>query len=133
MASSARDLVRNLKSKPEEKKQVYSEWTRCNASGCILMSSHKANNIGFCTYHAGKESNYWPAITEAIKEEKMLIRKLHQMTTASSHYWNDKRPQMMGWDFFPMEEGEPPSIYLMRFSVKVQQVIYETASKAMGQ
>jgi len=132
MATDASTLVRNLRNKAEEKpKQQYSEWPRCQANDCVLMSSHKAGGVGLCTYHAAKESYQWPSITLAIKEEKMLVRKLHQMTVAGSNYWTEKRPQMLGWEFFPMEETEPPSSYLMRFSKKVQEVIYDKASELM--
>ena len=134
MANNATELVRGLKTKSEKNYVKSSEWGRCDANGCKLLSSHKAGGNSLCIYHAGHEVNHWPAITQSIIDNKPLINKLASMTHASSSYWADpmRLAAMRGWDVLPMEDGEPASIYLLRFTQWVHKEIKDKASELMG-
>lgn len=125
--------MKSFNNRQDKKEGVYSrpsEWPRCSANGCPLMSSHKAGSP-LCSFHAGQDPVNWTAMTEAVRDSKPLINKLAQMTHASSSWWNDPNiiAQMRGWHVLPMKDNEPPSWYLTRFTKWVHDEIKNKATE----
>ena len=76
--SKAADLVKNLRSREEERPQTQSYWGRCECHGCPLQSSISAARKT-CSYHFGLNGEQASAMTEAIKEKQQLLVKLADM------------------------------------------------------
>ncbi len=126
--ANMRDMVRNnTKQKKEYEKP--SEWGRCKARGCPMMSTVKPDEV--CSYHHGvnfgQSGEGWNAMTEAIKHNKGLIQKHTQLVHTPSSDWNIMA--MRGWDVLPMGDKEPATMYVNRFYLWIHQQVKESAAE----
>ena len=129
--ANMRDMVRdNTKAKKEY--TPASEWPRCSAHGCPMMSTVKAANT-VCQFHHGHNmgvgGSTWNAITEAIISHKGLIQKYANLVYTPASDWDMNR--MMGWEAFKMEEGEIPSLYMTRLNLWIHKEINESATELL--
>lgn len=112
-----------------------SEWLdRCQAMNCICKPSAIRNGFQLCTFHHGKSEGEgfrnWNAISQVIREEKGLIKKVYSLYFKQSDFWTDdvQMAALKGWDFCPMFEGEFPNSYIERLQKRVEKLIDEKAS-----
>lgn len=130
--ANMRDMVRdNTKTKKEFTPK--SEWGRCSANGCPMVSTAKVGGVDLCQYHHGHNMGMggatWNAITESVKHHKGLIKKYVYHVYTPSPDWNIAA--MKGWDVLPMGDEEPPSLYLNRFNKWIHEQINETATEML--
>ena len=125
------DMVRD-NTKQQKQQRSFSEWGRCAAHGCPMVATVKTASE-LCQYHHGQNMGQggetWNAITEAIKENKGLVKKYTDMVYKPSCDWNIAA--MRGWETLPMGEFEPATMYLNRFYKWVHEQINNRATEIL--
>ena len=107
-----------------------SEWPKCSAAGCPLMTTIKAES-STCTYHYREHGYNAECITQAVKEFAPYLNKYREMIYWNVRQWKEKRAQIMGWPVLPATELEMnwPNMYLIRLKKFIDDGIVERSEE----
>ncbi len=101
-----------------------SEWPKCSHAGCPLYTTIKDDTLT-CLYHHREHGLSAECITEAIKENTVLLNKYYQMLRWDIKKWNESRAAILGWAVLPTTEEELgfPTAYLTKLKDHIDKSI----------
>jgi len=99
----------------------------CRYANCPLRATTAINGQYACSFH--DTAQFHGDVTLAIRNNKTFIQNYNTMVHMGVKDWQKAKKRLLNHPSVPMNEGESPSMYLVRFFNFIEQKIKNEASE----